>query len=165
MGLLYFSAAWLLLTLIMSYVHCIHSCWINFSRLAHYPGGGGGGVPGCRGAAQQGMVFASLSLEQSLQINVSVWNLGILFANPTLEHGRVRVPFFLPASHYKQTQSLLLFSAPVLLPPPPPQAHNMKTKFIVWNQFFPKFIVWTNLLMLVGYSNSVNIIRKSEDVQ
>ena len=40
-------------------------------------------IQGC--AAQQGMVFASLSLEQGLQISVSVWNmLG------------VRVTFFLP---------------------------------------------------------------------
>ena len=34
------------------------------------------------------MVFASLSLEQGLQISVSCLEQGIIFAIPTLEHGR-----------------------------------------------------------------------------
>ena len=42
-------------------------------------------IRGC--AAQQGIVFASLSLEQGLQISVSCLEQGVLFAIPTLEHG------------------------------------------------------------------------------
>ena len=42
-------------------------------------------IRGC--AAQQGMVFASLSLGQGLQISVSVWN-RVSFCHATLEHGR-----------------------------------------------------------------------------
>ena len=45
------------------------------------PGGGAlpymGAIRGC--AAQQGMVFASLSLEQGIQITVSVWDRGIFY--------------------------------------------------------------------------------------
>ena len=42
-------------------------------------------IRGC--APQQGMVFAYLSLEQGLQISVSVWN-RVYFCLRTLEHGR-----------------------------------------------------------------------------
>ena len=54
-----------------------------------WPGGRGvyshiWAIRGC--AAQQGMVFASLNVEQGLQISVSLWNRVNLFPSPTLEH-------------------------------------------------------------------------------
>jgi len=52
------------------------------------PRGWEGTIRGC--AAQQGIVFVSLTLEQGIQITVSVWNRGIFyvqfgFGNNTLE--------------------------------------------------------------------------------
>ena len=41
------------------------------------------GYRGC--ATQQGMVFASLTVEQSIQITVSLWNRGKVFVQSTLE--------------------------------------------------------------------------------
>ena len=60
---------------------------------------------GC--ATQQGVVFASLTVEQGLQIGSSVQNRVYFLPIPTLEHVRVRVTFLLPESRCKRT--LLLF--------------------------------------------------------
>ena len=58
---------------------------------------------GC--ATQQGTVFASLSLEQGLQISVSVWNR--VYSFPFRLWNTVGVTLLLPESHCKRT--LLLF--------------------------------------------------------
>ena len=71
----------------------VHSFLSAFHSTNSWGGRGGGGyshiwtIQGF--AAQQGMVFASLSLEQGLQISISVWNrVYVFFAIPTLEHGQ-----------------------------------------------------------------------------
>ena len=60
-------------------------------------------IRGC--AAQQGMVFAFLSLEQGLHISVSVWNR--VYFLPFRLWNTVGVTILLPESRHKQT--LLLF--------------------------------------------------------
>ena len=57
------------------------------------PGGGGGGyshiwaIRVC--AAQQGMVFASLTLEQGIKIALSLWNRVYFISGLTLEKCRI----------------------------------------------------------------------------
>ena len=53
-------------------------------------------------AAQQGMVFASLSLEHGLQISVSCLGQGILFCHSD-SGARSGLAFLLPESRYKRT--------------------------------------------------------------
>ena len=63
-------------------------------------GGGGGGTPtyGLYGDVPLNRVwFLPLSLEQGLQISVSVWN-RVWFCHATLEHGRGYSTFLLPES-------------------------------------------------------------------
>ena len=63
--------------------------WVREEKQAAGRGGGGGWGRWC--AAQQGVVFAPLSLEQGLQILISLWNR--VLPIPTLENSRVRATF------------------------------------------------------------------------
>ena len=72
----------------------------------HPPGGGYSHIWTIRGcAAQQGMVFAFLSLEQGLQISVSVWN--SVYFLPFRLWNTVGMTILLPESRYER--ALLLF--------------------------------------------------------
>ena len=101
-------------------------------------GGGGGVLPfmGIRGCAtQQGMVFASLSLEQGLQIRAFLSGTGYTFCHATLEHGR---GYFFAARITLQT-NVVSFPLGVLLhvysnTPFPIRRSTAFRIFSVWNR-------------------------------
>ena len=108
------------------------------------PWGGGWALPYCiwpiRGCAtQKGMVFASLSLEQGLQICISVWNSVYFFW--TLQHGR---SYSFAAKIALQMNFAVTVRGPTAcLLEPPIQRSTVSNIFIYFHHF-----VWNRVVKL-----------------